>query len=657
MADSRRRGVRASRPRLEQALSEADLPRRTQAALAERIADLEGLESVPKDLVSRVFREQPVDPQSIERVARGLGVAAHTLYQTSTDLPLAAVEGGPESSVSRVSEGTSWPRPHLLSAGIAALVVIVAATLVWRGAGAPLACRLSQLGAAGEVDPGRLGVLVARIVGDTGNEAQRFIADRFLEDPALAPFLTVITLCQGFDDRGPGDRRARLDRIRDEAQAELRDRSAHILIWGERRGNVVDLHLVSPRTDLAPQRVVLAGRPVNVDERWLEFPLDLRHPEVGLPDLKRLALLLMQLSEGDLSDVRDRAVSRYRSSIGWLKSSIVADRNLRESLDPAVDPTRWALVNAQLCYKYRLLGDYESSALDYQSAIGACEAVLDVRSRAEFPEDWAAVKTNLGSAWLRLHAYADSLELAVERLNNARREIEQAAEIIDASRTPQLWAVNRRTLGTIFIRLGELSTASESAALFERGIGELRAALTVQRPDYQPLDWALTQQNICLAMYQYGARLGQEGTELVREAVQRCEEALHWLSPRTTALSWGMVQNNIAASTATLAQLEGDPDLLERAAAAFREAQRVYTREEVPVNWAEVEVNLGELHCNQALMRNDPNLLDEATAHTENALRVFMERGVARYQRYAERLLAALDGCDREDLATCACGP
>src|SRR3546814_17311859 len=80
---SRKRGVRASRLKLYQALTDAGL--KTQVALAVRIADLEGLDEVPRDLVNRVFREQPVEMASLERVARGLGVQAYTLYKTADD--------------------------------------------------------------------------------------------------------------------------------------------------------------------------------------------------------------------------------------------------------------------------------------------------------------------------------------------------------------------------------------------------------------------------------------------------------------------------------------------------------------------------------------------------------------------------------------------
>ncbi|MEZ5561136.1 MAG: hypothetical protein R3E86_21655 [Pseudomonadales bacterium] len=676
MTDSRRRGVRASRIRLEQALAEAGLPRPTQAALAERIADQENLDAAPKDLVSRVFREQPVDPQSIERVARGLGVPAHTLYQTSADAALNGADDGPENprpeAASAAAETpaespmeTALPargsRPRRIGLVLLALslLCVLLASLVLPGTRSSwqtLTCRLSSLTADQQIAPGHLGVLIARLDGDPQNQGQRFIADRFLEDPELSPFLSVITLCDGYSATGPGDRRAQLDAVRDRAQAELHRLGAHLLLWGERAGNLINLRLVSTRTDLSPQQVELNGKPVMIDERYLELPLDVARPQNTMPDLKRLALALMQLNEDALSAQRDNAISAYRGSTEWLKASIVSDRNLRSSIRPEVDPTRWALVNAQLCYKYRLLGDIAASEDDYQSAVQACEAVLDVRPRAEFPQEWAAVKTNLGSAWLRLYAYARTLELAVERLHHAEAEIQSAAESISRERSPQLWAVNRRTLGTIYIRLGELSDGPDASTLFDRGVAELQSALEVQRPEYQPLDWALTQQNICLAQYQHGARLGAAGAALVREAMGHCEEAVRWLSPASAALSWGMVQNNLAASTAILAQLEGDANLLEQAAEAFAQAQRVYTRKRVPVNWAEVEVNLGELNCNLALMRDEPARLADAERHTQEALRVFIEHGVARYQRHAERLLAALDACDREDLSSCRCG-
>ncbi|WP_405234974.1 tetratricopeptide repeat protein [Lentisalinibacter orientalis] len=104
----RRRGIRASRARLTRALTDAGL--RTQAALAERIADLEGLDSAPKDMVSRAFRELPVELQTLERIARALEVEAWTLYRSADE------EALPEPSAG--SDARAAPRPAWLALSV-----------------------------------------------------------------------------------------------------------------------------------------------------------------------------------------------------------------------------------------------------------------------------------------------------------------------------------------------------------------------------------------------------------------------------------------------------------------------------------------------------------------------------------------------------------
>ena len=115
----RRRGVRASRARLVHALTEAGL--KTQAALAEKIADIEGLDSVPKDVVNRVFRELPVDPTTVERVARALDVEAHTLYKTADEEELPVVDS--EAAAKPSMRQGRW-------LGVAAIAVTVAIAAV-----------------------------------------------------------------------------------------------------------------------------------------------------------------------------------------------------------------------------------------------------------------------------------------------------------------------------------------------------------------------------------------------------------------------------------------------------------------------------------------------------------------------------------------------
>ena len=134
---NRRRGVRASRARLYHALTEAGF--RSQTALAERIADLEGLDQAPRDLVSRVFREQPVELQTLERVARALDVEAWQLYLTSGE-PERAEDAvrtdarpiGPAATPGPSARRSST-RVRALAAAVTGAVVIVGVTW-WSGA-------------------------------------------------------------------------------------------------------------------------------------------------------------------------------------------------------------------------------------------------------------------------------------------------------------------------------------------------------------------------------------------------------------------------------------------------------------------------------------------------------------------------------------------
>lgn len=73
----RKRGLKASREKLEKALKGASF--KTQHALAQAIADTEALSKPPKDLVSKVFNEKAVSEKNFNRVAKGLGVEVHEI--------------------------------------------------------------------------------------------------------------------------------------------------------------------------------------------------------------------------------------------------------------------------------------------------------------------------------------------------------------------------------------------------------------------------------------------------------------------------------------------------------------------------------------------------------------------------------------------------
>jgi tetratricopeptide (TPR) repeat protein len=654
----KQRGVRASRIKLERALAESDLEKKTQAALAERIADIEQLDAAPKDLVSKVFRERYVDPQTLQRVARALGVDAATLYleaQHASSGDVAAQHSGDAVAPAALTSISRRARLQIAASFAGAFVLFVLFTaLAIRPAG-PW-CGLREAATRPHAQEGTLGLTVARFANDPENRAQQFIVSALASDETLAPFTSIIATCARPGWSGPGEIRRKILNIRKSGQKKLDKSGAHLLLWGELAGDDIIVRFISTRRDVSALAVEITGRPLGVDEANLELRLPLGRPGEALADLKRLALELIEPGDGKEARLREFAIHSFRSSADWLRAAIVSQRNLRRTVDPAIEPQRWAAINMQLCHDLRLLGDYEADEGRYTQALEACNEALKVRPRERFPHDWASTEINRASSLIRLHYFSTDREGALDNLQNAEKALASVVEASDSRSSPQLRITAQRNLGVVYLRLGEQTDGAASSQNFEKGLALLRAALDAQDPAYQPLDWAITQQNICLALYQYGARIGGDGAAFVEEARTRCADAVNRLSPDNSPLDWAMAQNNLAAATAVLAQLRNDADGLSEAIDGFAAAQSVYTRDRLPGNWAEVELNLGELHCNLAVMKRDPALFDTATAHLDAALEVFIANGNARYQRYTEKLEASVDACAPSNIAECVCG-
>jgi len=122
------------------------------------MADLEHLENEPASLVNRVFREQPVEPSSLERVARALEVDAWTLY-------LNGDHQRPETPDSD-TDGPAKRRPlgWMVSATVAGVLLLALAWILFNRAPPPVEVADAELAA---VPPGRPTVAVLDFDGDS----------------------------------------------------------------------------------------------------------------------------------------------------------------------------------------------------------------------------------------------------------------------------------------------------------------------------------------------------------------------------------------------------------------------------------------------------------------------------------------------------------
>jgi hypothetical protein len=120
---------------LTAALGHAGL--KTQAALAERMAQLEGVDTVPRGVVYRVFRQQPVDLTTLIRVAQALGVEVHTLLLSSDEA--AADVDAPDPSPLAPDGSRPWiVRPLAFGAMLVILAFAIALWLTSRKGESPL---------------------------------------------------------------------------------------------------------------------------------------------------------------------------------------------------------------------------------------------------------------------------------------------------------------------------------------------------------------------------------------------------------------------------------------------------------------------------------------------------------------------------------------
>lgn len=653
----RRRGVAASRAKLNQALAASSLPKKTQAALAERIADIEGLDAAPKDLVSRVFRGVPVDAQSLERVARALNVPADSLFDTSSSPPSSS-ESTTNSAALQQRLGVAFNAIGPGRLGVVAAVALAALAGVGLALRPVSRCVIGETFASAKVTNGKLGVLIAGFDRDESNRAQEIIASAFAADSRLAPEVEIIRTCRKLSPPDGGNLSMGRQRLRLEAQRLMRNARADILIWGEVREGEANARIVSTRK--APIAATELGeRIVQVDEMEIMAPVSLAKPYAGLPDLKRLAIDMMAPTDEGGTERRARVLATLETATDWLDASIVADRNFLRSLGKNQRASHWGAINAQLCYKYRLRGEAKMEKSDFLEADLHCRDALSQISKEHAPTEWATVMTNRSAIPMRLALFAGDVEERLRLVSEAQSILADAlAALPETGAAMQRANIERYLAGVLVYRTElEMDRGDKEAAdaNFARAHELTEAALRYIDESSNPQAFGHLHQNICVGLYRRAMRTGGEAAiPDLDEAIRRCTTARDALPINESPLDWGMIQNNLAVSNAIKATFANKPAALEAAITEFERAKEAYRHDLYPAKWAEVEVNLGELHCNLARLKKDAAPIDPGLAHAEGALAEFMRFGVDAYANYARAVIANLQTC-RADIAACNC--
>jgi tetratricopeptide (TPR) repeat protein len=93
-------------------------------------------------------------------------------------------------------------------------------------------------------------------------------------------------------------------------------------------------------------------------------------------------------------------------------------------------------------------------------------------------------------------------------------------------------------------------------------------------------------------------------------------------------LDWAMTQNNLGIALRTLGERESGTARLDDAVAAYRLALEERTRDRVPLDWAYTRENLGNVLALVAERTRDRGRMAEALACVRDAAEVYREGGV-----------------------------
>lgn len=285
----------------------------------------------------------------------------------------------------------------------------------------------------------------------------------------------------------------------------------------------------------------------------------------------------LRLGRADLSllrgDVRE-AVTRFNAAIEAFAGDNLADQ------------ARVRHLAAARLYNYGLQHD----------GAGMAEAVAFYRSNAGLfnpekqPGAHALTHAGLGHA-LRSLGTAQDGEAGVALLGEAAQAYRAALKTAIGDEA----LATHRSLGmTLWQQAGRVDDVSGGELLAE-SVSAYRAAAGDGRRVSAPVDWALTQSNLGIALMDQAARSGPAGAGYLKESISAYRGALDVLNAPEHPVGHATVQGNLGRALQNLADGSDEEDARERltgAVSAFRAALALRSRMTQPGPWAGTQLNL-----------------------------------------------------------------
>jgi len=206
-------------------------------------------------------------------------------------------------------------------------------------------------------------------------------------------------------------------------------------------------------------------------------------------------------------------------------------------------------------------------------------------------------------------------------------------------RVPLNWAMTQNNLGIALSTLGERESGT---ARLEEALAAFRAALEERTRDRVPLDWAMTQNNLGNALQTLGER--ESGTARLEEALAAFRAALEEQTRDRVPLDWAMTKHNLGNALLRLSARDGDTAHLQDAVAAYRVALEERTRDRVPLDWAATQFSMGSALVGLGGQTRSREQLKEALLCFQKARPVFEAAGMTQHLKGTDQIIAFLQG-------------
>jgi tetratricopeptide (TPR) repeat protein len=309
-------------------------------------------------------------------------------------------------------------------------------------------------------------------------------------------------------------------------------------------------------------------------------------------------------------------VGKRTGEIHSLEQSAEIYRGAANAQLQKLAPLDWAIMQSDLAAVLSVLGERTNSTARLKEAVVAHRAALSILSRKQAPRPWADSQNNLGNALARLAAQDHNPKLLKEAAAAYR------AALLEANKDVVDQAMTLSNLGNVLRMLG---ADDPDGDYFEQAAIAFRTALADFPRHRLPLQWAMLQNNLGVALWSRGQR---GGVKYFQQAVEAHRAALMEYTRERDGLMWARSQANLSQALLQLGQLTTNPEYLDEGVTAVRGALTELTPDRVPLDWwaRTQRILANSLHL-LGVMRNDIPTLEAAVQAYKAALNVRTQPG------------------------------